>query len=215
MTRNYQAPAKGSNPALDLWAGSALRDVMLPSGTWVRIRLTPVEQLVKRNLIPDDLTGVAMRVATEGVNTKGLSAEEMREFLRYVDEVVCQMVREVKVGEEWTPVTLTPAIMEEFDFPGDDLEQLGLIAIRRSSPEIVTMNSKLAHGMITAAQVAEARKEAEAGTTGDLLPFRQEPEVPRPSPDGEGVLDETVGASGDIRPGSRARLRSSRIRSTT
>ena len=210
MTRSYQEPEKGLNPALEAWSQASLREVLLPSGTWVRIRLTPIEQLVKRDLLPDDLTGIALRMATEGVNTRGMDAEGFGSFLRLVDEIVCQMIRAVKVGEEWTPVTLKPGDLAEFDFPGDDIEQLGLIAIRKTSAEKVTLDSKIARGLVEVSDIAQARKEARMSddSTEGLAGFREDRDLPPDSSGGPDVRDEAVDARRDSRPGRRARLRS-------
>lgn len=214
MTKPYTEPAKGSNPALELWAGAGLREVLLPSGTEAKVRLIPVEQLVKRGLIPDDLTNIALQFATSGVETAKLDAEGMSTFLRMVDEVVAQMVREIRVGDEWVPVTLTPAMFEEFDFPGDDLEQLGLIAIRRKTPELVTLESMRGRGQ----KISDGQKREAEQADGSSVPFqdaRSEPEVPDDSGDGGTVRVAPLGTPRDIRSGGRARSRRSGSRSAS
>lgn len=217
MTRAYESPEKGVNPALEQWAGAGLRSVLLPSGFEIRIRLIPVEQLIKRGLIPTELTSIALRFATSGVATSELDEAGMKDFLSMVDEVVALMIRDIKIGDEWHPVTVTPAMFEEFDLPGDDLEQLGLIAIRRKTPEIVTYESKLAKGLVDIADAVTERKEAEEaeGSTAPFRVVRGESEVPDPSSDGGDVRTEAERPRGNNRSRRSPRLRSSGVHPTS
>lgn len=223
VNQPYSEPSRPDNPALAAWADAGLRAVTLPSGTEVRIRLVPIEQLVKRGLIPSELTKIAMSAAMGGFSTAELTEDEFRNFMKLVDELVCRMLRDLRTGTEadgsptWTPITLTPAMLDEFELPGDDLDQLGLIAIRRTSAELVTLESKINRGIMPAEEAEGARKEAETASdsTGSFSRFHSGPGVPPPGADGADVRAAAVKPVGDQRPGRRARLRSSGSGSTS
>jgi len=194
------------NPALSSWAARGLRDVLLPSGTEVRIRLPEAATLIRTGSLPTELLGVASRFATVGVQLEEATPEERLAFLEMTRYLVADALRQVK-GDDgaWVDVHLTPADLDALELPPDDLRMLELVAQRRATPEVATASSRAlmaqraAERLYSAADIdalpddPEADPVAlvaseEAGDTVDgWAPFRGESEGAEPGEDGGAV----------------------------
>lgn len=194
------------NPALSSWAARGLRDVLLPSGTEVRIRLPEAATLIRTGSLPTELLGIASRFVTVGVKLEDATPEERLEVMELTRHLVADAVRQVK-GEDgaWADVHLTQADLDVLELPADDLRMLELVAQRRASPEVATASSRALMAQRAAERLySEADLERtqdqpeadpvvlvadeEAGDTVDgWAPFRGEPSGAEPGTDGGAV----------------------------
>jgi hypothetical protein len=194
------------NPALSSWAARGLREVLLPSGTEVRIRLPEAATLIRTGSLPSDLLAVASRFATVGVQLEESSPEERLTFLELTRHLVADALRQVKDDAgAWVDVHLAPADLDALELPPDDLRMLELVAQRRATPEVATASSRAliaqraAESLYNEADLERVKDDPEpdpvalvageeAGDTVDgWAPFRGESEGPEPGEDGGAV----------------------------
>lgn len=191
--------------ALSAWASRGLRDVLLPSGTEVRIRLPEAATLIRTGTLPTELLSVAAAFITTGVRLEEAGPEERLRFNDLVRHLVADALRQVRREDgTWEDVRLAPADLDALELPPDDLRMLELVAQRRTSPEVATASSRvlIARRGVEAAYSASDLEgmdddepaalatvtDGEAGDTVDgWAPFPGEPAGPEPGTDGGAV----------------------------
>jgi len=218
----------GPRNALAVWGVSALRAVELPSGMRALIVLPNTVDLIAKKKLPEDLREIAMKYATAGIEVSSLDEKGQGDFLRLTYELVAAMVKYLAVpgstaweqfkeiggkpiDEGWEPVTLTPELLrDESSVDQADVEKLVLIAGRQLTPNQVTLQSRVDHGVITLADVEQGAIDTaqEGETVRDLAEFRRLAGFAAGGADGEDVRGAAVGAPRGLR--SRRRVRSRR-----
>jgi hypothetical protein len=143
--------------ALRGWAEAGLHTVTLPTGTIVRVRLPSIEHLLRKKVFPHELEALAMRFTMEKVVYRDLDTEGREQFLAMKDRLIAYSLRQRLVsgsGEdddpanEWEDVDLTPFLLDlEQVIPAEDLDALGMIAIRYKPPAAVTAESRMQRDM--------------------------------------------------------------------
>jgi len=217
----------GPKNALAQWGSVALRPVELPTGTRALVRLPNAPALVAADAFPQDLRQIAALHVSKGITYSELEPADFAKAARFTYEMIARSLRYlaprestawdqfVEGGEEpeeygWQKVDLTAADLAEMDIDQDDLDALGLIAMRKLTTFDVTFNSRLARGVISEQEQRQARRQLEldkelAGGGGeslqDFAAFRGQSGGPERGDDGGPLADATVGAS--RRAGSR------------
>lgn len=136
----------------ELWLASAERTILLPSGTWMKIVVPSVRKLRRRNVFPNELLPMVKKFENEGVTLSELEDDELDTFVRMMRFLMADMVRAILVPDEtstdeapageWQGVKLTGADLEEADIDEEDASSLQAIAIRRLTPNQVTIASR-------------------------------------------------------------------------
>lgn len=212
--------------ALEAWGQTALRPVSLPSGLKALITLPDVSMLIRAGKMPQELTNVAMKFATTGVQVSKLKPDEILEFLRMTYVLIAESIRYLatedspawdefrKTGAEpsaegWEPVTLTGPQIAEMNIDQSDLEALGAIVARAKTTNEVTIASRLDRGLIAGKEPVDETVDDERRVS-DYGPFRGEPGSSDTRTDGEDVRDAPERAPARAGSGHRARSRSGR-----
>lgn len=181
------------------WTELGLRKVLLPSGAWVRIRLPSLDHLFRRNAFPHELEAIVIRFTMgEALRLNDLSSDELRDFLAMKDHLIAFTVKQRLVSDDpnadpdaddavWEDVDLEPFVLElEQLLPAEDLDKLGLIALRQVSPEGVTAESRMKRGLEAA--IGQMKEEEGAGrSAGDFRRVDHDAERAAPSADGADV----------------------------
>lgn len=164
-----------STAALRGWTERGFRAVLCLSGSWIRIRLPSIDHLLRREVFPHELEAIVIRYAMNTFKLDELDPTELREFLQMKDHLIAYMVRERLVegadpdAEDavWEPIDLAPYVLElETVLPAEDLDDLGLIAVRKTTPEAVTAKNRMRLGL-AASLDQRAKEEGEAAPTAD------------------------------------------------
>jgi uncharacterized protein YceH (UPF0502 family) len=198
--------------ALAAWSEAGYRRLDLPSGVSVRIRIPSLETLIRREVVPSALVGMALQYATSEIKVADLDTAGIVQFLGLKDFLVAYMVRGIYGDDgEVQALDLTAAEVAELDLPSDDLDALGLVALRSRTVEEVNARTRtlrelreLGEVSPEAERVAELARE-EAGP--DLGPLRRERPRALRGDHGADVRRAAVGAPGDTgsSPGVPAR----------
>ena len=147
-----------STAALRGWTEAGWRKVLLPSGVWLRVRLPSIDHLLRKNAFPHELEAIVLKYTMGSFRLSELTKDETIEFLRMRDTLIVHTVRERLVSGDpddekkdppvWEPIDLAPHIDELGELlPGDDLDKLGLIAMRYQTPQAVTAQSRINLGL--------------------------------------------------------------------
>ncbi|HVM30767.1 MAG TPA: hypothetical protein VM305_08395 [Candidatus Limnocylindrales bacterium] len=205
--------------ALRGWTEAGLHKVLLPTGTWVRVRLPSVEHLLRKGVFPQELTGMAIRFTMERLVLRELDPAEQEQFLQMKDRLIAYCVRERLVaGEspddpaaEWGELDLTPFILDlESVIPAEDLDALGFIAIRHKQPATVTAESLLKLGLVK--KIAEMQEGEAAPAAGEFRRVDNDAKRAATSGDSGAVLVPTELGNGDHGSGPGASDRSGAVR---
>lgn len=180
-----------TNPALDAWAARSIHETLLPSVTWVKVKVPDPEQLLRADALPSDLLSVARTFVSKGIDTDELGTDELLEYIAFTRELAAQTIRAIRPdGEssEWTDVELHADDLDAVE--PEDIEALRMIAFRRTTPAIVTAKTKAIQGAITTLE-ATAVADREAGATGPgLATFREDGPGAEPRDDSPDVRGE-------------------------
>jgi hypothetical protein len=181
--------------ALRGWTELGLRKVLLPSGAWIRIRLPSLDHLFRKGAFPHELEAIVIRFTMgTAIMLDQLSTDELREFLAMKDHLIAYTVKQRLVSDdpdaedaEWEDVDLTPYVLDlETVLPAEDLDKLGLIALRRATPETVTVDSRMRLGLLGA--VGRMKEEEESGqSAGEFRGMDPDAERAAPGSDGQDV----------------------------
>lgn len=193
--------------ALSRWAAKGDREVTLPTGTRVKVRVPPVEQLIRDKGMPTELRGMVLQFATTGFDTEKLDAEGLEHLLTLQALLASRTIRALwnDETEQWDEVRLTPDQLDELGLPSEDLTAIEHIALRRATPNQITVHAKRDLGLV-APEEAEVVQQEEAGGTVDAFgPFRDQS-----GGAGAGAAGAAVGAAaqrdaGHSGPGAGAR----------
>lgn len=96
----------GADAAIARWKEKATRWVWLPSRTWARVRLPSALSLARSGTLPDELMSVALKFATEGIDTSQLTAESLQQFLAMREAMLTRAI--VAVIDPATPASEDP-----------------------------------------------------------------------------------------------------------
>lgn len=189
--------------ALRGWTERGFRAVLCPSGTWLRIRLPSVDHLMRRNVFPHELEAIVLKFTMQEFRLDQLPGDELRDFLGMKDHLIAYMVRETLTqgadpdAEDavWEPIDLTPFVLElETVLPAEDLDVLGMVAIRRMTPETMTAKSRIRLG-VAASIEQRTREEGEAGpTAADFRGVDPDAERAATSADGSDIRLRAIGS---------------------
>lgn len=174
----------GSAEALEAWGQRGLHEVLLPSGTTVRIRIPEADQLIRKGLLPGDLMDVASRFVTTGVDLEAAPADDRMRFDLMVRHMVASMIRGVQADDgTWMdlPAGLQVSLIDELELPPDDIRALELIARRSTTPAVVSAASRAALAGRAALDraapgLADLVEREAAATVDGWSSFRGEPE---------------------------------------
>lgn len=134
-------------------------ELLLPSGTEVRVRIPEVAAMARAGVLPDELLGVASRFVTTGIALETASPEDRLRFADMTRRMVAGMVRAVRSDDgAWESVTLTPEQLDALELPPDDLRLLELVALRQTTPAIANASSR---ALIAKEQAARALTAAD------------------------------------------------------
>jgi hypothetical protein len=141
-----------NEPGFEAWLASAERKILLPTGTWMKIVVPSVRKLRRRNVFPNELLPMVKKFENEGVTLSELEDDELDSFVRMMRFLMADMIRAILVPDEtntdelpsgkWETVKLTGADLEEADIDEEDATALQAIAIRRLTPNQVTIASR-------------------------------------------------------------------------
>lgn len=211
----------GPKNALAAWSQSSLRPVELPTGMKALIKIPDVNTLVRAGKIPQELTEIAMKFATTGIEPGKLTSPEMIEFVRLTYALIADSIEYLAApdseaweafkadplaspsDEGWEPVSFDGPELAEMKVDQGDLAALAEIVGRAKTPNEVTLMSRLDRGLLTPEGAAEALKGDGGEKVADYATFRREPGSADARDDGEDVRAAPVGA--DRRPRSRRR----------
>jgi hypothetical protein len=215
--------AAGPKNALAAWGRSALRPVVLPSGTRALVKLPGVSDLVKNEALPQELRALAARFGSGGIEVTKLSEEEIPHFVRLTYELIARAVKYLALPESeawdlflrqggdpasegWEAVTLDASFFAgEDDVDQADVEALGALVGRQKTPNEVTLASCLDRGE----PLPGGRQidPDEGGRVTDFAGFRDGAGGDRGRADGEGVGASPIRVPRGERPGHRLRRR--------
>lgn len=167
-----------------------LTEVMLPTGARVRGHLPTLGTLLRRDLLPTELLGVALKSADPAWLTiaRAFDPEEGQKARAYLGVLVAAFPRQrCEPDGEWRPWTLTAANITDDSVDELELDALENLVLRLVSPEELTAASRTLLGM-------DADEPEVTGISG-LADFRGEPGGGTPDPDGEGVGHAAVVAA--------------------
>lgn len=194
-----------SNPALEAWAARATQPVLLPSGTWAKVRPPDPEVLVRGNALPDDLAGIVTELVTKGIDTDELSPEQLLNWVAYTRFAAAISV--VALGEDengpWHEVSLTPEDLD--DMPPTDTDTLRSLALRHTTARMVTAGTKAAMGSIDQLEAAAIRVREAGATVDGYRGFRGGQSGGEPREDRPDVRPEAERAAPRSRSRGRAR----------
>lgn len=219
------------NPRLAKWLGGGLRLAWLPTGIAFRVRVPDVEDLVTRELLPDDLVQIALRYQASGGagDMRTVPVAELQQMLRFMRSLVAFMVQDVWEADDpppldegekprawidrwnemdgWSPVSLTLGMLEEGRLDGDDYAALQGIAQRTFTPEQITLLTAVEHGHMTADQTEGAINADAKATTPGWGTFRRKRNGAPGRADGGAVRPVASGKGRGKRSGSGAGAR--------
>jgi hypothetical protein len=194
------------NPALEAWAARSIHETLLPSGTWVKVKVPDPEVLLRGDALPMELVAVARKYASKGIDTDELGEDELLEYVAFTRELAAQTIRAIRLnGEssEWTEQNLHAADLDYIE--PEDIEALRMIAFRRSTPAIVTAQTRAIAGALSTFDVESVKQREAGGTVDGYTGFRGERASPEPGADRTDVRAEAERP--DRRPRSRGGAR--------
>lgn len=184
-----------NNPALEAWKARALQPVRLPSRSWVKVKVPDAEALLRGNAMPTELLSVLRDFVTDGVDTEKMDAEGIQRWIEFSREISARTVRAITAetsdtmeppADGWEDVELTA---DDFDeLPVADQDALRLIALRRTTPNTITVRTLLDDAALEEAQAKRVADEEAGATVDGHRDFRD---------DGQGAADGSDGA--DVR----------------
>jgi hypothetical protein len=195
-----------SNPALEAWAARSIHETLLPSGTWVKVKVPDPEVLLRGDALPMELVAVARKFASKGIDTDELGEDELLEYVAFTRELAAQTIRAIRLdGEssEWTEQNLHADDLA--DVEPEDIEALRMIAFRRSTPAIVTAQTRAIAGALSTFDVESVKQREAGGTVDGYTDFREQRESTEPGTDSTDVRPETERDDPAPRPRRRAR----------
>lgn len=213
------------------WTERGIHTVTLPTGMIVRVRLPSVEHLLRKGVFPDELVGMAVRFTMERVVVRDLNEEDRNRFLRMKDELIAYCVQEQLVEgsgapddpeNKWEPLDLRPYLLDlSVVIPSEDLDALGMIAIRYKSPLAVSAESRAMlrvmaalDGRVTEEHETPEREGEAAPTAGEFPRVDNDADGAPDSADGEGVRQESGARLSRARSGARSADRPGALRQT-
>lgn len=206
---------------LATWGQSALVPVVLPSGLKALIVLPDVNTLVRAGKMPQELSDIAMKFATTGIDTQSLKGDQIVEFIRLTYVLIADSLEymapvdsdawdafrstgDSPTKEGWEVVSISGAELAEMRVNQADLEALGAIVGRAKTPNEVTAISRFDRGLLTT-EGALAALGGDGDKVGDFADFRGEPGGPDAGDDGGKVRKSTVRPARSTGSGRRAR----------
>lgn len=152
--------------ALQQWRAAALREVELPTGTRVQVRVPDAQALVRGNVIPGELREIALKFATSGIELEKLTEEQILGFIAFTHQLVARGLRGLWTGDGWQPLDLTAEALDALELPEEDLEALTHIVLRRTTVNQVTAASRADRGLIS----DDVAQQVAADEAGDTVP---------------------------------------------
>jgi hypothetical protein len=195
-----------SNPALEAWAARSIHETLLPSGTWVKVKVPDPEVLLRGDALPMELVAIARKFATKVIDTDELADDELLQYVAFTRELAAQTIRAIRLdGEssEWTEQNLHAADLDSVE--PEDIEALRMIAFRRSTPAIVTAQTRAIAGALSSFDVESVRQREAGGTVDAYRDFRGVGPGAEPGADGADVRAEAERDDPAPRPRRRAR----------
>lgn len=178
----------------------ALTEVLLPSGARVRGHLPTLGMLLRRNLLPKELLGVALKAANPAwLQLSRAVSDDGDEAARYLAILTAAFPRERWTGpgeDDWEPWRITPDDLTNDAVDEMDIDALENLVIRAVTPAEQDAISRQIMGL----PQPETDEEVTTGITG-WAEFRGEPGGAAGGEDGGGVVDPPVAAA----RGGRAR----------
>jgi len=183
---------------LAAWQAAGTDEVMLPTGTEVRIYRPSLEILAREELLTGTLRLAALR---ERSGSNAPSDDETRAAQDKAHRLVGEHLREFHPPSgAWLPVPPEIAGGDLSMLPPVDREALVALTLHARSPRYVDTRSRLALGLISEKE-AGATLSRESGGVASWAGFRAERAGVADGRDGKGVR------SGAQRPAGRARSR--------
>lgn len=207
--------------AVAAWLGGGLKTVMLPSGAIFAFRVPDAEELVAKQIIPDDLRKEALKFAASAVNVENMDTAALANLLSVMRSMVANSLRYIwngpiepieawekyEPGESWQAVTITPHMLEESAVDPDDYAALQGIVSREFTARQITTMALVEHGIVSQADGDTVLAEERQKTPEGWASFRRERRGAAAGTSGAAVGKPPVGNRGDRRSGARARAR--------
>jgi hypothetical protein len=153
---------------------------------------------MRAGAMPTELLGVLTAFVGSGVDTETLDAAELQSWIAFMRDLAARSVKAITPETSdtmtppggWEDVELTP---EDFDeLPVVDQQALRVIALRRSTPNTVTVQTLLDDEMIEDQRAAWAKAREAGGTVDAWTDFRDNGPGPVAGDDREDVRPEPV-----------------------
>ena len=212
----------GPKNALAQWGVSALRPVQLPSGMKALIKLPDITELLRSEQFPQDLRDMASKYATTGIDMAALQGDEIIRFLRFTYDLIARSLKylappdseawdafqstgDSPTEEGWQVVALTGSEVAEMDVDQADIEALGKLMARQATPNEITAQYRVDHGLLDPKELADVVAEAQGGRVSDFATFRRQPGGAVDGSDGEDIRPTAVPATRGRRSGRGVR----------
>jgi hypothetical protein len=213
--------------ALDQWMNRGLRQVTLPTGTRLQIRIPSADFLLRSGTMPQELRAMAVKFASTGISLEELDDAAIEQFLHMKNVLVAWSVRAIYTGDAeltdpvpnddpgWQPITLTVGQIENAELDADDLGALASIAMRQQTPNQITAavwrDLGLVSGETLDDAIARSEREEDGPTVGEFRGVREHDGSADAGADGEDVGMPAESDGRDPRSRDRARVRRSTV----
>lgn len=205
--------------AVQAWLGGGLKTVMLPSGAIVAFRVPDPEELIAKQLIPDDLRKEALKFAASAVNVETMDTQSLANLLSVMRSLVANALRYMWSGpiepvdawasytpsDDWQPMSITSRMLEESAVDPDDYAALQGIVSREFTARQITTMALVEHGIMSQADGDVVLAEERQKTPEGWASFRGERRGAAAGATGAAVGKQAVGNRRARRSSSRAR----------
>lgn len=170
-----------SRDAIDRWMNAGLRQVTLPTGTRMKLRIPAAEQLIRHNVMPQDLRELAVKFASTGLVIEELTPDDLEQFLKMKQVLVAWSIREIYAGDApitekvadddpaWQPIEISADEIDAAEIDADDLGALTSIVLRQRTPNEVTAVVWADIGKLERGSLDEQLRSLEAEDEGETV----------------------------------------------
>lgn len=164
--------AEPRDDVLAAWQAAGTDELMLPTGTEVRVMLPGPGAMARHGLTPGALRGIVGRLTGE-INQGGMSDDDWAAWEASVNILICDTVIEVRppgreLFEAWT---IRPADLAERRLPPVDHDALVTLVMRLDSADRIDARSRAALSGTPAMAAARARARHVVATLPDWMSF--------------------------------------------
>lgn len=176
--------------ALKRWAAKGDIDLLLPSGTRIRVRPRSAVEMVREGGLPAELRARAMQYETGGWDPTSMSEEERMAAYDFMRSFVARSIVAIQIDGVSEEVSLEAADLVEL--PEPDISLVQDVITLRKTPRQANAESEAALGLTTEQEAASVSREEAAGTLPGWNEFRDGTGGDPTGPDG-GAVREVAG----------------------